>query len=555
LVNGGLGTVVRRGVLGLNRSALARVLLASAALAAAVALAGCETDGISPENAAKAMKPIPQKTLSEIAQKNMTKQSPILIRLFKQESELEVWKQDASGRMALLKTFPICRWSGELGPKIREGDRQAPEGFYTITPGLMNPASQYHLAVNIGFPNAYDRANDRTGAHLMIHGDCSSRGCYAMTDEQVSEIYALARESFFGGQRAFQIQAFPFRMTPTNMARHRNNPHMPFWKMLKEGYDHFEVTRLQPKVDVCEKRYVFNADQPDGADAPLNFSPREQCPIYEVPREIAAKIAEKQKKDEIAVAELVNRGTPAAPIKMGTDGGMHRVFVEALQGRVVKGPDGEERVVAVAAPGTIPPTVNPPSNVVIAAAPPAQPAATAAPALTQPASPSRSNSIVARAPAQPAARPAQAASIQQAQTAAAKPTQTASASLPGLEATKNFLSNMFTAQDSQNTAAPSSPAQAAKPSGLRGSTTAAAQPAAAPVAKPKPAALAEAKPRPLPEREDYPGQKVANAGTMSPQSPVSAFNGPPAAASSGLLSGAVPLIPAGSFGAAWPGLR
>ena len=522
----------------MNRSPVARLLLASAALAAAVALAGCETDGTSPATSAKAMKPISQKMLSEIAQKNMSKNSPILIRLFKQESELEVWKKDNSGRMALLKTFPICRWLGDLGPKIREGDRQAPEGFYTITPGHMNPASQYHLAVNMGFPNAYDKANDRSGAFLMIHGDCSSRGCYAMTDEQIAEIYALARESFFGGQRAFQIQAFPFRMTPTNMAKHRNNPHMAFWKMLKEGYDHFEVTRAEPKVDVCEKRYVFNADQADGSDGPPSFSPRAQCPIYEVPREIAAKVAEKQKKDEIAVAELINRGTPAAPIKMATDGGMHKVFADALQGRTMKGRDGEERLVAVAAPGTIPPTVNPPSNVVIAAAPPAQTAA-AAPVLTQPASPPRSNSIVARAPAQPAAT----ASIQQ--TAAAKPMQTASASLPGVEATKNFLSNLFTARDSRtNTAVPASPAQAAKPSGLRGSTTTAAQPAPAPVAKPKPAPaqLAEAKPRPLPEPED--------AGAMRTQSPVSAFNGPPAASSS-LLSGAVPVLPAGSFGDRW----
>jgi murein L,D-transpeptidase YafK len=527
--------------LGLNRSPLARTLLASAALAAAVALAGCETDSANPSTSAKAMKPISQKTLSEIAQKNMTKESPVLIRLFKQESELEVWKKDNSGRMALLKTFPICRWSGDLGPKIREGDRQAPEGFYTITPGLMNPASQYHLAVNIGFPNAYDKANDRSGAFLMIHGDCSSRGCYAMTDEQIAEIYALARESFFGGQRAFQIQAFPFRMTPTNMAKHRNNPHMPFWKMLKEGYDHFEVTRVEPKVDVCEKRYVFNADQPDGSDAPLNFSPRAQCPIYEVPREIAAKVAEKQKKDEIAVAELINRGTPAAPIKMATDGGMHQVFADVLQGgRAVKGRDGDERLIAAAAPGTIPPTVNPPSNVVIAAAPAAQPTAEAKPAVTQPASPPRSNSIVARAPAQPAARPAAQAGSSQ-QTAAAKPVQTASASSSGDEL-KNFLSKLFTTQDSQTTTAvPAAPAQAAKPSGLRGSTTTAAP---APVAKPKPAPaqLAEAKPRPLPEPED--------AGARA-QSPVSAFNGQPAGTSSGLLSGAVPVLPAGSFGDNW----
>ena len=193
---------------------------------------------------------------------------------------------------ALLKTYPICRWSGELGPKIKEGDRQAPEGFYTITPGLMNPNSNYYLAINIGFPNAYDRANGRTGAFLMIHGDCSSRGCYAMTDEQIAEIYALARESFFGGQKSFQIQAYPFRMTPLNMAKHRNSPHMAFWKMLKQGYDHFEVTRQEPKVDVCEKRYVFDAESSG------KFSAADRCPAYRVPDDLVAAVREKQQRDE-----------------------------------------------------------------------------------------------------------------------------------------------------------------------------------------------------------------------------------------------------------------
>jgi murein L,D-transpeptidase YafK len=168
----------------LNRSSVVRTLLASAALVAAVALAGCNTDGTMPTNS-KAMKPLSDKMISEIEQKSMDKDSPILVRLFKQESELEIWKQDRSGRFAMLKTYPICRWSGELGPKIREGDRQAPEGFYTITPGQMNPNSQYYLSFDLGYPNAYDRAHGRTGAHLMVHGDCSSRGCYSMTDEQI----------------------------------------------------------------------------------------------------------------------------------------------------------------------------------------------------------------------------------------------------------------------------------------------------------------------------------------------------------------------------------
>jgi murein L,D-transpeptidase YafK len=528
----------------LNRSPLARALLASAAIAAAITLAGCETDNGNPSLAAKAMKPIPQKTLSEMAAKNMSKESPILIRLFKQESELEVWKEDSSGRMALLKSYPICRWSGDLGPKIKEGDRQAPEGFYTITPGQMNPASQYYLAFNMGFPNAYDKANDRTGNFLMIHGDCSSRGCYAMTDEQISEIYALARESFFGGQRSFQIQAYPFRMTAANLAKHRNNPNMPFWKMLKEGYDHFEVTRLEPKVEVCEKRYVFNPDQPAGATAPLNFSPRGQCPTFEVPAEIAAAVAEKRRKDEIAVAELVSRGTPTAPIKMATDGGMHQIFAEALQGgRVVKGRDGDiERIIPVAAPGTIPPHVNPPSNVIVANAP-----APAAPAVAQPSPPARPASVVARA-TEPAPR-------------AAQPTRTASA-MPGLDATRNFLNQLFTTNDDAPTTS-AVPAPPPRPADLRGSASAPARPAArpvAPVARPRPpaTAVAEAKPRPLPEPEEAaPAPRLANAGAIRPQTPVSAFNGMPETRAAGpsLLTGAAPVLPSGSFGAGWNGLR
>ena len=272
------------------------------------------------------MQPLSERMIADIEKKNMEKDSPILVRIFKEESELEVWKEDKSGRFALLRTYPICRWSGELGPKIKEGDRQAPEGYYTITPGLMNPNSQYYLAINMGFPNAYDRAHGRTGGFLMIHGDCSSRGCYAMTDEQISEIYALARESFFGGQKSFQIQAYPFRMTPINMAKHRNSPHMAFWKMLKQGYDHFEVTRLEPKVDVCEKRYVFNAE------ASGKFSAADRCPAYRVPEDIVAAVRDKQRRDDIQTAELISRGTPDRP---GQNGRRRRHEPDLPDGREV----------------------------------------------------------------------------------------------------------------------------------------------------------------------------------------------------------------------------
>ena len=216
-----------------------------------------------------------------------TRNSPILVRIFKEEAELEVWKKNQDGEFALLKTYPICKWSGDLGPKKKQGDRQAPEGFYTITPGLMNPNSNYYLAFNTGFPNAYDRSHGYTGSELMVHGDCSSRGCYAMTDEQIQEIYALGRDAFFGGQKEFQFEAFPFRMTALNMAKHRNNPNFAFWKMLKDGYDSFEATRQEPKVSVCEKRYVFDAAPPENSSTPLRFSPAGKCPVYRLDPAIA----------------------------------------------------------------------------------------------------------------------------------------------------------------------------------------------------------------------------------------------------------------------------
>jgi len=341
-----LGEASGGGGLALNRP---RLLLASAALAAALGLAGCDTDS-TPGVSGRHMQPLSERLLADLETKNMAKESPILVRIFKEESELEVWKEDKTGRFALLRTYPICRWSGELGPKIREGDRQAPEGYYTITPSLMNPNSQWYLAINTGFPNAYDRANGRSGDFLMIHGDCSSRGCYAMTDEQIGEIYSLARESFFGGQKSFQIQAYPFRMTPLNMARHRNSPHIAFWKMLKQGYDHFEVTRLEPKVDVCEKRYVFNA-QSSG-----RFSPADKCPSYRVPAEIASAVREKERRDDIQTAELISHGTATVPVRMGVDGGMNPTFLSAVKSN--GGPGATIRT----ASGTIPAHVNPPAE-------------------------------------------------------------------------------------------------------------------------------------------------------------------------------------------------
>ncbi len=288
-----------------------RSILVATALTA-LALAGCTEEGSLPRSGRHYV-PISLEMQAEMREKNMRTHAPILIRAFKLESELEVWKQDASGKMALLKTYPMCRWSGQLGPKVREGDRQVPEGFYSVTQGAMNPNSSFYLSFNVGYPNNFDRQLGRTGAHIMVHGDCSSMGCFAMTDSQVADIYALSREAFAGGQSQIQLQSMPFRMTPENLAKFRNDPHMAFWKNLKQGNDHFEVTKRPVQTAACNGRYGFGSDT---------------CGTQADP-EVTNAVAAKQRQDEIKVAELVSKGSRAVK-RLYRDGDMHPLFKETI---------------------------------------------------------------------------------------------------------------------------------------------------------------------------------------------------------------------------------
>ena len=512
------------GVSRLNRSPRARSLLASAAIVAAIALAGCQIDGTLPTNS-KAMAPLSARILSEMAQKNMDKESPILVRIFKQESELEIWKQDRDGRFALLKSYPICRWSGELGPKFREGDRQAPEGFYTITPGQMNPNSAYYLSFDLGYPNAFDRAHGRTGAQLMVHGDCSSRGCYSMTDEQVAEIYALGREAFFGGQKAFQVQAYPFRMTPQNLAKHRNNPHMAFWKMLKKGSDHFEITRLEPKVDVCDRHYVFDAENPNDPNRPLSFSPAGKCPAYQVNTEITTAVLEKQRRDEVQSAELIRHGTPAAPVRTYADGGMHPIFAAAVKRNEVGAQPTAFSLASV--PGTIPATVRPPNSPEFNETPDGA----IAPA-TFAATPPRAERPMQAVAAEPVTQPAKATAT-----------------------TGSLFSGLFSSKPTATTtAAPPTPAtndgpidRVAKLIGLRGAEQTPTPPAAVPPAKPKVVARTTNAPAPGAIRpKPAEAKPVVQAETPTPAAP---------AAAPATWAGAAPTVPAGSFESRWQAFR
>jgi len=232
------------------------------------------------------MRPLSKDAMHLLGEKGMSAQSAIFVRVFKKESELEVWKEREDGHYYHYKTYPICNWSGNLGPKQRTGDKQAPEGFYKVTKGRLNPKSKYHLAFNLGYPNKYDKAQRRSGKYLMIHGNCRSVGCYAMTDALVEEIYALAREAFSGGQQVIQVHAYPFRMTNANMRKHHRSKWKTFWHGLKKGYDHFEATRQPAEVAVCEKRYMVNVKF---VGSPFNVDPKGPCPSYELrPQQIWA---------------------------------------------------------------------------------------------------------------------------------------------------------------------------------------------------------------------------------------------------------------------------
>jgi murein L,D-transpeptidase YafK len=183
---------------------------------------------------------------------------PILVRVFKREFELEIWMRRGD-RYALFATYPVCRWSGRLGPKLQRGDKQAPEGFYTVGASQLNPNSRWHRSFNIGFPNAYDRLHGRTGDFLMVHGGCGSVGCYAMTNAVIDEIWTLVTAALGGGQGRFQVQAYPFRMTEENLARHATSPNAAFWRSLKDGHDRFLADGVPPVVEVCGGSYAFRS--------------------------------------------------------------------------------------------------------------------------------------------------------------------------------------------------------------------------------------------------------------------------------------------------------
>ena len=192
----------------------------------------------------------------ELAVKKLDLGAPIFIRIFKLQKELEVWLEK-DGQYRLFKAYPICSYSGYLGPKIKEGDWQSPEGFYSVSHEQMNPLSSYHLSFNIGYPNDYDTYFKHDGNSIMVHGECSSMGCFAMTNHRMEEIYTLAHYAFENGQQAFDVHVFPFPLTDKNLEKFRSSPWIGFWKNLQPGYLAFEKSRRVPSISVENGKYII----------------------------------------------------------------------------------------------------------------------------------------------------------------------------------------------------------------------------------------------------------------------------------------------------------
>ena len=224
------------------------------ALLCAAVLAACSSAPVIPPPSEV---PLSKDALDLLAKKGMQPGAPVYVRIFKDESELEIWKQRDDGRFYHFKTYPICNWSGELGPKIVEGDKQAPEGFYTVTKRQLYHAGRWPRSLLLNFPNVYDQAEARTGSDILIHGGCTSVGCFAMTNPVSDEVHRLTVAAIDAGQDNVPIHVFPFRMTEENVKSHASPAWASFWANLKEGYDAFEQTKRVPRVAVCNSRYTF----------------------------------------------------------------------------------------------------------------------------------------------------------------------------------------------------------------------------------------------------------------------------------------------------------
>jgi murein L,D-transpeptidase YafK len=266
-----------------------------------------------------------------LAEQGVALDAPLFIRVFKAESQMELWTGDEEGNYKLFATYPICYWSGTLGPKQREGDKQAPEGFYTVSmEQSIHKGTRWPKSLNVGYPNAFDKVNLRSGSYILIHGGCASIGCFAMTNKVSGEVFQLATQALEAGQSNIPVHVFPFRMTEENLTKYNAPEWRSFWANLKEGYDLFERTHRPPRVSVCGQRYEF---APASRLQAANPGPLEVCPETEqviadlsrINKRVAEQPEPATQTSEIKTASLQGPvsylGGPAATAVMGSRNG------------------------------------------------------------------------------------------------------------------------------------------------------------------------------------------------------------------------------------------
>ncbi|MBM9513528.1 L,D-transpeptidase family protein [Desulfogranum marinum] len=193
----------------------------------------------------------------KLSARGLTLGNQVFIRILKLPGILELWvKKDTT--FELFSSYPICTYSGYPGPKLREGDLQSPEGFYHVRRNQLNPTSSYHLAFDIGYPNLYDLNNHRDGSNIMIHGGCSSTGCFAMGDKKMEEIYVTVQQALLAGQQKVEVHIFPFALTKPNLERFSQSPWINFWKSMAPMYIFFEKRKQLPIITVVKNSYSLN---------------------------------------------------------------------------------------------------------------------------------------------------------------------------------------------------------------------------------------------------------------------------------------------------------
>ena len=238
----------------LKMTAVLGAAMAFLCLPAVLAVAGVDDVRTTPRSRAAVEARAPE--LGEaLAAKGLELGDPVYLRITKEPAVLTAYVANEQGVYEAFRSWPVCSFSGDLGPKLAEGDMQAPEGFYSIAPGQMNPSSSFHLSFDLGYPNAYDRANGRTGSYLMVHGNCVSVGCYAMTDAAIEEIWTLMQAALNDGQPSVPVHIYPFAMTAANLQRHAGDANEPFWRSLAPAWVEFEETGRVPVVRVAGGKY------------------------------------------------------------------------------------------------------------------------------------------------------------------------------------------------------------------------------------------------------------------------------------------------------------